>query len=63
MEAELTALREELSLRSRPNQGLHAKSPIPVSLTYTTHKLGSNGDNSSSPTPSPPSPGVTLPVD
>ena len=56
MEAELTALREELSIRSQPGKVLcRDKSPNPAPPSYSSQNLGSNGANSSSPTPSPPS--------
>lgn len=48
MEAELNLLREELSVRSQ-------LSPAAAPLSYCSQKLGSNGANSNSPTPSPPS--------
>ena len=71
MEAELNKLREEVSSRPNGKADVtSAKSPLtapptsssallssttPSSYTSCSAKLGSNGANSSSPTPSPPS--------
>lgn len=51
MEAELNKLREEVSNRTKEATA----APPSSTMIYSSTKLGSNGANSSSPTPSPPS--------
>lgn len=53
MEAELNKLREEVSNRGGKQDRTKSSPLPPTSLSYSSTKLGSNGANSSSPTPSP----------
>ena len=54
----MTAMKEQLSAKSQANCStlISRDSTVqPLSLSVSSHQLGSNGANSSSPTPSPPS--------